>query len=287
MALPELVPPLPRPIDLNRRLPPSTAKEWLAAGWRDFQADPMSGSIAYGVLIFVISQLLIGGLFLFGGDYILLPALGAFMVIGPALATGLYEKSRRLERGEKVTFDDMIGVRTASPGQIFFLGVILLMLILLWMRAAVLLYALFFGKHAFPGIGEVVGVLLTTSEGWGLLFVGSLFGALFAALGFSISVFSVPMLLDERTGAFSAMGASITLVSRNLPVMLAWGAIVFVIFLFCLATMLIGLIVAYPVLGHATWHAYKAIRGERNSPIMVAALPDEMPKTAHSNEANY
>src|SRR5690606_13907031 len=96
----------------------------------------------------------------------------------------------------------------------------------LWMRAAVILYALFFGLRPFPGLDHVAGMLFTTPIGWAMLIVGTLIGGLFAAFAFAISAFSVPILLSERLDALTAMGRSMALVWNNLPVMLAWGAIV-------------------------------------------------------------
>lgn len=93
-----------------------------------------------------------------------------------------------------------------------------------------------------------------------MLVVGTVVGGLFAAFSFAISTFAIPMLLAERTDAFTAMGTSISMVWNNLPVMLMWGAIVMVLFLLSLATGLLGLIFIFPLLGHATWHSYKAIR---------------------------
>jgi uncharacterized membrane protein len=92
-----------------------------------------------------------------------------------------------------------------------------------------------------------------------LLLVGIAVGALFAAFSFAISAFSIPMLLDERVDALTAMGTSMALVWNNLPVMLTWGAVVLALFLLCLATGLVGLIVVFPMLGHGTWHAYRDI----------------------------
>ena len=102
-------------------------------------------------------------------------------------------------------------------------------------------------------------MLVSTPEGWAMLLVGTVAGGLFAAFSFAISTFAVPMLLDERVDAFTAMGTSISLVWNNKPVMLAWGLIVLVLFLLSVATGLVGLIVAFPLLGHATWHSYRAI----------------------------
>lgn len=243
----------------NRHLPVSAAFGWLRAGWQDFAAYPGS-SLAYGLAVFAISVTIVAGLFFLGLSYILFPAIAAFMVVGPLVAVGLYQKSRLIEAGEPVTLARMIFVRPASGAQVLFTGVIMLGLALLWMRAAVILYALFFGLRPFPGLNHIAPMLFTTGLGWAMLVTGTVVGGVFAAFSFAISAFSVPMLLDERTDAFTAMGTSISLVWNNRPVMIAWGAIVAVLTTIGLATGMLGLIVVFPLLGHATWHAYKAIR---------------------------
>lgn len=258
-TIPAVMPPLPRDSGLNRRYAPAVALQWLAAGWRDLTIQPAS-SLVYGVAVFVVSAAIVGGLFAFGWDYVLFPAFAGFMVVGPVIAIGLYEKSRRLVSGMAVDFVSMVFVRPASGGQVLFTGVLLCGLMLLWMRAAVIIYALFFGLLPFPGLQHITAMLFTTPIGWALLIVGTTVGALFAAFSFAISVFAVPMLLDERVDSLTAMGTSMQLVWNNLPVMLTWGAIVLVLFLLSLATGLLGLIVVFPVLGHGTWHAYRAIR---------------------------
>jgi uncharacterized membrane protein len=154
----------------------------------------------------------------------------------------------------------MIFVRPESGGQILFAGVLLLMLTLLWMRAAVILYALFFGLRPFPGLDRIVPMLFTTEIGWAMLVVGGAVGGLFAAFAFAISAFSIPMLLSERTDALTAMGTSMALVWNNLPVMLTWAAIMLVLIVIGIATGLLGMIVIFPVLGHGSWHAYRAMR---------------------------
>lgn len=267
-------PPVMRELSLNRHFKTEEAYVWLRAGWKDFKSEESGASVIYGTFVFLLSLFLVGGLFWVGADYAFFPALGAFLVVGPALAMGLYEKSRRLSAGESVSLDSMMFVRTKSPYQLFFVGLILLLLCMLWMRAAVLVYALFFGFHQFPGFGPLMYSLFLTPSGWGLLFVGSLFGGLFAALGFAISALSVPMLLNEHTDAFTAMGSSITLIWNNLPVMLTWGGIVLSLFIVCMLTGLVGLIVIFPVLGHATWHAYVAIRGAPEEPVFAPAVVD-------------
>ena len=257
-TIPALVPPLPRAKNWNRDVASSSAFSWLAAGWRDLTIQPLA-SLAYGTLVFLVSLVVVIGLFRFGWDYILFPALAGFMVVGPILAVGLYEKSRRIAAGEPVKLADMIFVRPKSGGQILFTGVLLCLLMLVWMRSAVIIYALFFGLLPFPGLDQIAPMLFTTPTGWVMLLVGSVVGALFAAFSFAVSVFAIPMLLNERVDALTAMGTSMALVWNNLPVMLTWGAIVLSLFVLSLATGLVGLIVAFPILGHGTWHAYRAI----------------------------
>ncbi len=126
--------------------------------------------------------------------------------------------------------------------------------------SAILIWALFFGIVPFPGTAEIIPVLFTTPTGWALLLVGGAVGALFAAFSFAISVFAVPMLLEEKTDALSALGISMATVWNNLTVMIAWGVIVLALFVISVATAFIGLIVIFPVLGHATWHAYRTLR---------------------------
>ena len=257
--LPAVEPRLRPESDYRRGLPASAAFAWLRAGWRDLAVQPQL-SLAYGLGVFVVSVLTVASLFFYGMDSILFPAFAGFMVVGPILAIGLYEKSRRIAAGEPISLANMIFVRAASGRQVWFTGVLLLLLVLLWMRAAVVLYALLFGLLAFPGLYQVAVILLTTPEGLTLLIVGSVVGALFAAFSFAISVFAVPMLLEKPIDALTAMGTSMALVWNNLPVMLTWGAIVLALFVLSLFTGLLGLIVVFPLLGHGTWHAYRAIR---------------------------
>ncbi len=258
-TIPSTVPPLPRKEVFSRNLPAGAAFEWLRAGWRDVTVKPAL-SLAYGVVVFLASLVVVVGMFALGWDFILFPALAGFLVVGPVFAVGLYEKSRRIAQHEEIALRHMILVKARSGGQILFTGALLCLLMLLWMRAAVIIYALFFGLRPFPGLDHVAGMLFTTPIGWSMLVVGTLVGGLFAAFSFAISAFSIPMLLEERVDALTAMGTSMALVWHNLPVMLVWGAIVLGLIAVSLALGMLGLIVTFPLLGHATWHAYKAIR---------------------------
>ena len=256
--IPAVMPPLPRDKSWNRGYAPAIAFQWLSAGWRDLMVQPVP-SLIYGFIVFLVSAAIVFGLFALGWDYILFPAFAGFMVVGPIVAVGLYEKSKRIATGEAIDLWRMIFVRPASGGQILFTGVLLSLLMLVWIRAAVIIYALFFGLRPFPGLDHIASMLFTTPIGAAMLVVGTVVGALFAAFSFAISVLAIPMMLDERVDALTAMGKSMASVWNNRPVMLTWGAIVLALFLFSLVTGLLGLIVVFPVLGHGTWHAYRAI----------------------------
>lgn len=250
---------------LQRHLSSAEGLRWLRAGWRDFLVAPAS-SLAYGVGVFVLSAAFVWTLVGFGRDYILFPALAGFMIIAPFLAIGLYEKSRTIRSNHMAGFRQMMRVRPKAGAQVFYTGLLLCLLMLLWNRAAVLLWALFFGVSPFPGLESVASILVSTPYGWSMLLIGTLVGGLFAAFAFAISVFAVPMLLDRRVDALTAMGTSMKLVWNNARAMIGWGAILLACFAICVATGLFGMIVIFPVLGHATWHAYEAVAKAGPSP---------------------
>lgn len=245
---------------LQRHLPPGAAFGWLGAAWGDLVASP-GPSLGYGAFVSLVSVLFVWTMITFRWDYLLFPALAGFMIVGPILAIGLYEVSRAREEGRRLSLAGALRFRPYSLAQVFFAGLLLCLLLLLWMRAAVLIYALFFGYRNFPGLDRLVPLLLATPAGWGMIVTGSVVGALFAAFAFATSVFSIPMLVKERTDVLTAAGSSISMVWNNLPVMIAWGAIVLVLFALSVMTAFAGLIIVFPLLGYGTWHAYRSVRG--------------------------
>lgn len=239
-----------------RRVPLERPWIWLAAGWRDIWRAP-GVSLTYGAVFAAISMTLTVGLFAIGLEYLLPPLVAGFMLVGPMLAVGLYETSRRLESGEPVTLGAALFAVTRAPTQLAFLGVFLALALLFWMRVASLLFALFFGTMNFPPLGEILPTLFFTWEGLSLLIVGSAFGAVLAAAVFAISVVSVPLLMVRDVDAVTAMIVSIRAVRANLVVLALWAWLVAVLTGFGLIPAYLGLIVTFPLVGHATWHAYR------------------------------
>ncbi|MCB1343346.1 MAG: DUF2189 domain-containing protein, partial [Pseudooceanicola sp.] len=254
--LPTLRPPQ-RPASTRARdLPARAALDWLAAGWRDLRRNPLP-SIAYGLFVIALFWVVLAGLAAVGLLYLALPAIAGFLIVGPFLAIGLYEKSRRLADGDPVSLHDMILVRPASGAQLPYAGLLLGLLVLFWLRAANLLYALFFGLGPVPAAGDAVLNVLASPRGWLLLITGIAVGGLFASFAFALSLFSVPMLMAERHDALTAMGLSLATTTQNLAACIAWGVIVAVGMALSAATGLMALIVVFPVLGHGTWHAWR------------------------------
>ncbi|MBK0328952.1 DUF2189 domain-containing protein [Rhodobacteraceae bacterium F11138] len=256
--LPTLHPPAKPASAYARGLPARSAFAWLKAGWTDFATNPGT-SLAYGVFLLLLSYAVLWALAATGLLYLALPAIAAFLIVGPFLALGLYEKSRLLEQGQRIPLSRMLLVRPASPGQLAYAGLLLGLLVLFWLRAADLLYALFFGLSPFPGAEDAFANVLTTARGWALILVGGAVGALFAGFAFALSLFSIPMMLSARRDALTSLGTSFVMTFQNLPVTLTWGAIVAVGLLLSIGTGLLGLVIVFPVLGHGTWHAYRAI----------------------------
>ncbi len=259
MKIPATVPPFPKAVDRNRRLSPDEAFGWFVEGWRDLWTVPFP-SLVYGAGVALISLAIAVGMLFYSLDYAFFPALAGFLVVGPALATGLYVKSQRLSKGLPVTLASMLVPQRGTTQHVLFVGSVLLGLMLLWMRAAVLLYALFFGWRPFPGMDHILPMLFGTPIGVAMLVVGVIIGGIFAAFAFAISVFSIPMVLDKRSDAFTAMATSMSIVWNNLPVMLLWGGIVLSFTVIALLSGMLGFVIIFPLLGHATWHAYIAMR---------------------------
>jgi uncharacterized membrane protein len=229
-----------------RRLPPLAAVGWLRAGWRDVLAAPAQ-SLFYGVLLTGLSAAIALLTWRLGMVALYLGLASGFVFIGPFLAMGLYSTSYQLEAGRRPTLSYSLSEGRAHLRDTLVLGICLLIVLLVWARAATIMNV-FRPSTAFPTWRELIPFLS----------IGSVVGAAFSAIVFAATAFSLPMLLDRRADAITAVVTSINATLRNKAAMFVWGAAIVVAVMIGFATMLIGFIVLLPLIGHATWHAYRA-----------------------------
>jgi len=250
-AVPVFADPSPR----VRLVPVDRPWDWLAAGWRDLWRAPRV-SLAYGLAVALASIALALALWLTGYVWLLLPLTGGFFLVAPLIAVGLYEVSRRLARGEDPTLADALAAVRRNPAQIANIGVVLLVIHLVWIRLAMLLFALFFeGRN--PHWGTIVQTLFFSEASVPFLVVGGALGFVLAALTFAVSAISIPMLLDRDVNAFVAIATSVVAVQRNWKPMALWAALIVVFIGVGLVPIFCGLVVVLPLIGHASWHAYR------------------------------
>ncbi len=228
---------------------------WLAAGWRDFGAAP-GASLFYGIAFVIMGYLL--NTFFASQPHITLALGTGFTLIGPFLALGLYDLSRRRERGEQSQLAASLTAWNSNPGAIGFYALILLLLFAGWARVSVVLVALFY-SGSMPSIATFAQHLVFSAENLEFLAIYFGVGASFALLVFAVSVVSIPLMMDRGTDTVTAMIASFLALTRNFPAMLVWAALIGVMLFAGLATLYIGLAITGPIIGHATWHAYRAL----------------------------
>ncbi len=231
---------------------------WLGKGWQDLTTIPRI-SLIYGLVFVVELAIVLALLIVYQISALALPVAAGVVLMGPALAAGLYEASRRLEVGEPVRLQNVFVLRSKAPGQIALFGVALVLMFLVWLRIALLLFALFFSQLEIPPLATFLTDMFFTTEGISMLVVGTIIGGAIAVVIFMMSAISVPMLFDREVDAMTAIITSIRAFFQNLAPMLLWGWLIVVVFIAGLAAGGVGLIVAFPLIGHATWHAYRAI----------------------------
>lgn len=243
----------------SARLTMDAPWRWLAEGWNDLARAPAL-SIGYGVAILAGGALILYALWRTGMSSMIPVAFGVFALVGPILATGLYEISRRLGAGEPLTPSAIVFVKTKSPRQIALIGFFLMFAVLVWLRVAMLLYALFSSASYLP-LDDFLAFAISTPEGLSMLVIGALVGGGIAFSIYLLTVVSIPMLMNEETDAFSAIAAGVNAFRAHPATMALWAWLIAIITAAGVATFFVGLAVAFPLLGHASWHAYKEIMG--------------------------
>jgi uncharacterized membrane protein len=247
------------PAPAIRRVHMADLKEVLTCGFDDFAAcrtDVAFLCVIYPVLGLVMARFAFGQRLL----PLLFPLASGFALVGPFAAIGLYEMSRRRERGAAVGWADAFGVvRSPAIGEILLLGLVLVAIFLAWLGTAWAIYALTLGPAPPASVLGFAHDVLLTERGWVLIAVGISVGFLFALLVLATSVVSFPLLLDRETGFDTAVRTSFRVVAANPGPIAVWGLIVAAGLALGSIPLFVGLIVVLPVLGHATWHLYRRV----------------------------
>ena len=225
---------------------------WLHKGWRDLTAHLGIG-IFYG-LCFWAMGLTLAAVFRARPEYVMSIASGC-LLLGPFLAMGLYDVSRQRERGRSPRLSRSLTCWDTHLRSIGLLVLVLIVLELLWGRASLVVFAVFFNT-GMPSTTGVVDAVFNP-QNWEFVAVYLVVGSAFAGIVYAIAVVSIPMILDRDTDAISAAITSIQVVAENTGVMLLWGVLLTLLVLVALVPWGLGLLLVGPLLGHASWHAYR------------------------------
>lgn len=217
---------------------------WLRKGWRDFRAAPRV-SLIYGLIMLALSYLITGAAWAFGNMGLYLSLISGFVFLGPILALNLYGISIQLQQGKSPSLRESVQQVRACIGDALTFTVIMVVVFLVWARAANLIY-IFYPVNEW----HLENVLLFFG-------VGSSVGALFSAIVFTASAFSLPMIMDRETDMVTGVITSANAVLRNKLALFVWACLIGLCLLIGLLTAYLGLVVLLPVLGYATWHAYR------------------------------
>lgn len=236
----------PRPLVAPcRALSPREPLQWLTLGWRDLRAAPFQ-SLLFGALVVLASAGLSAAAWLSGGFWVLVGLLTAFVFAGPVLAIGFYTVSQTLEEGRRPSMgESWRRLRRSAPGSALFAN-LLLVVALLWARAATMVHV-FFPRSSDASLLDFAVYLG----------VGTAVGAFFCVVIFVVSAFSLPMLHDRDVDAVTAALSSINAVLRNKAAASVWAGVIVAGVALGFATALLGLMVVLPVIAYATWHGYR------------------------------
>ncbi len=234
----------------------SDLRDSLAAGWQDLRRAPLYG-LAFSAVYVLGGWLIAWAMTAKGQVWWTLPASAGFPILGPFIACGFYEISRRLEAGENLRAAEIFGVILRQKDrQIPAIAAVIVVYFLFWNFLSHMIFALFLGNATMTNVSSSLAVFLSP-EGLAMLAFGTAVGAVFAALLFSLTVVSLPMLLDREVDFVTAMLTSFALVQANPALMLGWGALIASCLFLGMLPGFLGLFVVLPLFGHASWHLYR------------------------------
>lgn len=231
----------------------------LRQGIDDYNAKPYSFVL---LIAFYVLFALLFTLFAFGSElrYLAFPMVAGLTFIGPLVAIAFFDMSRQRERGRMLAWRESFRfIHTSSFAPILALSMLMMLLYVAWLYMAELLYFSFFGSSLPVSVADFTDQLFSTRHGGGLIFYGNFVGFLFAFAAMALSIVAFPLTLDKPVTSFTAIQVSIRAFTSNAYVMAVWGVVVVAILALGTALFLIGLAIALPILGHATWHLYRKI----------------------------
>ncbi len=242
-----------------RAVTPDNIAKWIQLGWRDFRASG-SVSFVYGLLVIAAGAGLTAGLYMAGMEEMILSFCAGFLLIGPLLTVGLYEVSREIEKGEKPTLAKALFAWRANTRNLIGIGIALALILVVWIRLTVVIYALVFPETDMT-IRALVEHGLFTEAGRAVLLIGTLIGGAFALLVYFCCVTALPMMLHFPADISGAVEISVMAAFRNFSVMVLWAVLIVVLAALGFAFFYVGLAFVIPVIGHASWHAYRDLIG--------------------------
>jgi len=229
----------------------------LKAGLADFLARPVMSGF-FGLFYAVFGSLLVWSLVWLGKIWMIIPAIVGFPLVAPFAAAGLYEMSRRMQKGESFGWAEILTVMAhQSKREMGWMAFVTLFIFWVWMYQVRLWLAIILQDASFSDLDGFLNSVFFTPEGWTFLAIGTCAGAVLSAVLFTVTVVAMPLLLDREIDFVSAMLTSIRVVTENPVVMLIWAAIISVTMLLSMVPAFLGLIFTLPILGHTTWHLYQ------------------------------
>jgi len=251
----DVIPVLSGPGPAIQRIGSDRPWSWLAEGWQDLRRAP-GVSLVYGIVFSAVGFVLSATIWLFDVFYLVLPLAAGFLLLAPILSVGLYDVSRRLGAGESVSLGQAVAAWRKNETQIALMGLALVLFMMAWMLLAMIIFALFFSSR-LPDPADFIAQVFLSVESIPFLIIGTGVGAILAALVFAISVVSIPMLLDRDVDVLTAVVTSLAAVRHNPGTLAVWAGLIVLFSGAGLVTAYLGLVVTLPLIGHATWHAYR------------------------------
>ncbi|MGB8818016.1 MAG: DUF2189 domain-containing protein [Rhizobiaceae bacterium] len=248
----------PSPMPKVRMLSFADLARSLRRGIADFAAKPQFG-LMIGLTCALFGIAIVACIKWLGIPWMIYPFAIGFPLAGPFLAVGLYEVSRRIETGEPVTWSAVGSRMWAQRGrELSWMAFVVLFVMWVWVYQVRLLMALFLGMKSFSTLPGFIKVVTTTTEGFLFLGIGHAVGAALAIILFSLTVVSIPLLMEKELDIVTAMIISVKAVLASPLVMIGWGLFVTLAVIIACLPLFLGLVIVLPVLGHTTWHIYKS-----------------------------